>query len=130
MLTSAPEHIRKNAPARRIGQYEGGGMWMAEMSTCAGGVTFRGGVPWPSPYFCTQKSSRSWTTGSTAKLYTGGGEGMVHSRVRPSQGSAGAGAPERVVDITLARKTRSDSAMMKTPIVETRFQKFQPRSGA
>src|SRR4030095_3258712 len=76
-------------------QYEGGGMWMDDVSTWAGGAGLRGGVPWPSPYFCTQKSSRSWTTGSTAKLYTGGGERIVHSRVRPSHRSAGGGAAPR-----------------------------------
>src|SRR5215470_6081410 len=130
MLTSAPETMKRNAPARRIGQYDGGGMWMDDVSTCAGGVIFRGGVPWPSPYFCTQKSSRSRTMGTTAKLYTGGGEGIVHSSVRPSQGSAGAGAPERAVVTTFHRKTSSESAMVKAPMVATRFQKFQPRSGA
>src|SRR6266542_6906165 len=112
MLTSAPDTMKRKAPARSMGQYEGGGMWMDDVSTCAGGEGFRGGVPWPSPYFCTQKSSRSCTTGTTAKLYTGGGDGMVHSSVRPSQGSAGAGAPERVVLYTFQRKTSSDSTMM------------------
>src|SRR6266487_1525552 len=128
MLTSAPDTMKRKAPARSMGQYEGGGMWMDDVSTWAGGEGLRGGMPWPSPYFCTQKSSRSWTMGSTAKLYTGGGEGIVHSRVRPSHGSAGAGAPERVVLTTLPRKTRKDSAMVKAPMVATRFQKFQPRS--
>src|SRR5215831_9133185 len=130
MLTSAPETMNRNAPARRIGQYDGGGMWIDEVSTCAGGVTLRGGVPWPSPYFCTQNSSRSCTVGTTAKLYTGGGEGIVHSRVRPSHGSAGAGAPERVGVTTFHRKMSRESAMVKAPMVATRFQKFQPRSGA
>src|SRR6266446_2087452 len=105
-------------------------MWMDAGSTAGAGTRFRGGVPWPSPYFCTQKSSRSCTTGTTAKLYTGGGDGIVHSRVRPSHGSAGAGAPERVVLTTLARKTRKETAMVKAPMVATRFQKFQPKSGA
>src|SRR5215510_3486441 len=130
MLTSAPETMKRNAPARRIGQYDGGGMWMDEVSTCAGGVTLRGGVPWPSPYFCTQKSSRSCTTGTTAKLYTGGGDGIVHSSVRPSHGSAGAVTPERVVFTTFKRKTSRESTMISEPTVATRFQKFHPRSGA
>src|SRR4029450_5478572 len=115
---------------RSMGEYEGGGMWMDDVSTWAGGAGLRGGVPWPSPYFCTQKSSRSWTTGSTAEATTGGGKAIVDSRVRPAHGSAGAGAPERVVLTTLARKTRKDRAMVKDPMVATRFQKFQPRSGA
>src|SRR5215831_16909710 len=101
MLTSAPDTVKRNAPARRIGQYDGGGMWMDEVSTCAGGVTL-----------------------------PGGGEGIVHSSVRPSHGSAGAGAPERAVVATFHRKTSSESAIVKAPTVATRFQKFQPRSGA
>ena len=105
-------------------------MWIDAGSTGGVGTRFRGGVPWPSPYFCTQKSSRSCTTGTTAKLYTGGGDGMVHSSVRPSHGSAGAGAPERVVLNTFQRKTRKDSTMISAPTVATRFQKFHPRSGA
>src|SRR4030095_4164368 len=130
MLTSAPDTMKRKAAARSMGQYEGGGMWMDDVSTWAGGAGLRGGVPWPSPYFCTQKSSRSWTTGSTASWSRGGGEGIVPSRVRPPHGWAGAGAPERVVLTTLARKTRKDRAMVKDPMVATRFQKFQPRSGA
>src|SRR6266540_5310047 len=130
MLTSAPNIMNRKAPANRMGQWDGGGMWMDCGSRAGVGTRVRRGVPWPSPYFCTQNSSRSCTTGSTAKLYTGGGEGIVHSRVRPSHGSAGAGAAERVVLTTLPRKTRKDRAMMKAPMVATRFQKFQPRSGA
>src|SRR5262249_61387548 len=115
MLTSAPETMKRNAPARRIGQYDGGGMWMDEVSTCAGGVTLRGGVPWPSPYFCTQKSSRSCTVGTTAKLYTGGGEGIVHSSVRPSHGSAGGGGPGRGGVIRLGRATGREEARVGAP---------------
>ena len=55
---------------------------------------------------------------------------MDHSSVRPSQGSGPAAVPDRIVFTTLAMKNSSDSAMMKAPMVETRFQKFQPRSGA
>src|SRR5574342_207565 len=99
-------------------------MWIDAVSAWTGGSAFRGGVPCPSPCFCTQKSSRAWTVGTAAKLYTGGGEGMVHSSVRPSHGSAGAGAPHRVVAITFKMKTRNDSTITNTPIVETRFQKF------
>src|SRR5258705_4837998 len=125
MLTSAPDTMKRKAAARSMGQYEGGGMWMDEVSTWAGGAGLRGGVPWPSPYFCTQKSSRSWTTGSTAKLYTGGGEGMVHSSVRPSHGSAGAGEPELVVLTPLPRKTTKERALANASIVATRLPQFQ-----
>src|SRR5713101_7184538 len=130
MLTRAPEILNTKAAASRLGHSDGGGMGMDAGSTCGAGTFFRGGVPWPSPYFCTQKSSRSCTTGTTAKLYTGGGDGMVHSSVRPSHGSAGAGAPERVVLTTFPRKTSRESTMISAPTVATRFQKFHPRSGA
>ena len=50
--------------------------------------------------------------------------------MRASQGSGPATAPERIVLITLAMKTTNDSAMMKAPTVEMKFQKFQLRSGA
>src|SRR6266508_160603 len=130
MLTSAPNIMNRKAPANRMGQWDGGGMWMDCGSRAGVGTRVRRGAPWPSPYFCTQNSSRSCTTGTTAKLYTGGGEGMVHSSVRPSHGSAGAGAAERVVMITFQRKTRNESTITSEPIVATMFQKFQPRSGA
>jgi hypothetical protein len=55
---------------------------------------------------------------------------MVHSDVRASQGSGPATRPERIVLITLPMKMTNDSAMMKAPTVEMRFQKFQLRSGA
>src|SRR5215468_8871779 len=105
-------------------------MWIEAGSTRGGAAGVRGGVPWPSPCFWIQKSSRACTTGTTAKLYTGGGDGMVHSSVRPSHGSAGAGAPERVVFTTFKRKTSRENTMISEPTVATRFQKFHPRSGA
>src|SRR5712692_3464285 len=86
--------------------------------------------PCPSPYFCSQKSSGPWTVGMRAKLYTGGGEGMDHSSVRPSQGSSPAACPDRIVLATLTMKNKIDTAMMKEPMVDTMFQKFHPRSGA
>src|SRR5262245_62032640 len=106
-------------------------MWIAAISAAVTGAgRGRGAVPCPSPYFWTQKSSRVWTSGMRAKLYTGGGEGMLHSSVRPSQGSGLATSPDRAVLMTFTMKTTNDSAMVNAPIVETRFQKFQPRSGA
>src|ERR1700682_6324140 len=122
MLTRMPDIITKKAPARRMGQYDGGGLWIDVGSSTGPAAPFPGGVPLPSPYFCAQKSSRSWTTGTVAKLYTGGGDGMVHSSVRPSHGSAGAAAPERVVVITLQMKTRNESTMTNAPMVATMFQ--------
>src|SRR5215471_10687375 len=131
MLIRSPEIMHAIASASRIGQYDGEGMWIAAMSW---GVAARGrgaGLPpWPSPFFCSQNSSRSCTIGSIAKLYTGGGEGIDHSSVRPSQGSGPAGVPERMVLMTLTMNNTNESAMISDPMVETRFQKFQPRSGA
>ena len=46
-----------------------------------------------STYLRCQKSSSACTTGISAKLYSGGGEGIVHSSVRPSHGSAPAVSP-------------------------------------
>src|SRR6266540_5062841 len=101
-------------------------MWMERIS-CAVAARGRaaGLAPWPSPYFSSQSSSRSCTVGTSAKLYTGGGDGMDHSRVRPSQGSGPAGVPDRKVFTTLTMKIANDSAMIRAPIVDTRFQKLK-----
>src|SRR6266852_2052208 len=60
----------------------------------------------------------------------GGGDGIDHSSVRPSHGSGLATLPARAVLITFPMNTRNESAIVKAPMVETRFQKFQPRSPA
>src|SRR5687767_9311546 len=131
VLSITPLMKMVTAIASRSGQYDGGGMWIAAIDSLVGaGGRGVGWPPWPSPCFCSQRSSRPWEVGSTAKLYTGGGEGMLHSSVRASHGSGPATAPERCVLKALTMNTRIDSAMMNAPIDDTMFQKFHPRSGA
>src|SRR2546423_7466757 len=84
---------------------------------------------WSSAYLRCQKSSREWTTGTSSKLYSGGGEEVVHSSVRASHGSAGASLGLRIVMITFTRNSPIDAAIMNAPIVETRFQKLHPWFG-
>src|SRR5437870_6213936 len=43
--------------------------------------------PSPSAYLRCQKSSRVRTTGTSSKFHGGGGEAVIHSMVRASQGS-------------------------------------------
>ena len=45
MLTRMPDIITKKAPARRMGQYDGGGMWMDAGSSAGPVAPFLGGVP-------------------------------------------------------------------------------------
>src|SRR6266536_2795641 len=70
------------------------------------------------------------TGGSRSKLWAGGGEGVAHSSVKPSHGSAGALRGLRRVTITLTRKTRIATAITKAPRVASELRKVQPRSGA
>ena len=60
-------------------------------------------------------------------MCSGGGEEVIHSSVLPSQGSSPAvlGA-ENMVLKKLTRKKQMDSAIMKAPMVEIRFQISQP----
>src|SRR5271156_4804235 len=86
------------------GKIEGAGIWMCSAggSDCgfAGGLT--GALPdmyaatprEPArPYFNIHHASRPRICGIVAKLWAGGGDGVDHSRLRPSQGSAGARSP-------------------------------------
>src|SRR5215468_9372865 len=50
-----------------------------------------------SVYLWCHQSSRASTTGISAKLYSGGGDGIDHSSERPSHGSDDAIAPRRVL---------------------------------
>src|SRR5438132_6671148 len=85
--------------AATSGKYDGDGRWMlwgsGSGTSLASGGRSASGTSRPrssSVYFWCQKSSRACTSGITAKLYSGGGDGIDHSSVRPSQGSDDAGA--------------------------------------
>src|SRR5262245_19850658 len=131
VLVITPLTMIVTAIVSRSGQYDGGGMWIAAIDSRVGaGGRGTGAPPCPSPCFWSQRSSRPCEVGITAKLYTGGGDGMLHSSVRASHGSGPATTPERWVLNALTMNTEMDSAMMNAPIVDTMFQKFQPRSGA
>src|SRR5262245_16944319 len=111
MLVISPVIMIPMARARMSGQYDVGGMWIAAISAAVTGAGFgRGLPPWSSPYLATQKSSRPWTSGTRAKLYTGGGDGMLHSSVRASQGSGPATWPERADLITFPMNSRNEHA--------------------
>ena len=69
MLIIRPEIMTDIARARNSGQNEGDGMWIDAISAAVTGVGLgRGAPPCPSPCFSSQKSSRSWTWGTRAKL--------------------------------------------------------------
>src|SRR2546427_10615756 len=85
----------------RSGKYDGDGRWIR-----AAVASSNSSYTWPdggagsmgtarplssSVYLRCHRSSRAVTTGTLAKLNSGGGEAIDHSSVRASQGSAGAG---------------------------------------
>jgi len=134
--------------AVKMGQYDGDGMWMWGSSSCCSAAAspspgdFSTSVPamagWPSGtsrltlrpcsssvYLRCQSSSRLVTSGISLKLYSGGGDGMVHSSVRASQGSSPTISDLRVMK-TLMMKMRIERAMTKEPTVDTMFHTSQP----
>src|SRR6266513_6241208 len=66
----------------------------------------------------------------TAKLYGGGGEGIVHSSVPPRKGSGPAGAPRKRLQARLAKIITRPTVRMKAPIVSARLYASHPRPGA
>ena len=64
---------------------------------------------------CGARSRRGAHDGISAKLYSGGGEGVVHSSVRASHGSAPASSPALRLETTLKMNTRIDSAIVNAP---------------
>src|SRR2546422_5930784 len=97
----------------------------------SGGGAARGRPP-PAGrrFFPGKKVSGRETGGIVSKSGGGGGDDVRHSSVRPSHGSAGAGAPARRLRHALTMKRRTPSAIPKAPRVETAFQKVQPASAA
>src|SRR4051812_22971869 len=83
-------------------------------------------------YFLYHQSSRLTTVGIGSKLYSGTGDGMLHSRLRPSHGSASqvrVGVFEAFLALLRLRKmltanTIIETPMVNAPTVETMFQKF------
>ena len=61
-----------------------------------------------------------------SKSWGGGGDEVRHSSVRPSHGSADAGAPRVRLRHALTMKRSTPSAIPKAPTVETAFQKVHP----
>src|SRR5579884_1596900 len=52
------------------------------------------------------------TVGIVAKLYSGGGDGIVHSSVGPCHGSGPDGAPRKYETTRFAKSTRMPTAVM------------------
>src|SRR4051794_31091810 len=106
--------------AAMTGKYDGEGMWIpwpapradSSVGSAAGGPGGGSSAPpattgtsrpsSPSAYFRCQKSSTVLTTGISSKFHGGGGDEVIHSTVRASQGSEEAIWPRRMVRITLA----------------------------
>src|SRR5215213_1203931 len=78
----------------------------------------------PSPcalYFSSQKGVELWTVGTTRKLYSGGGEGMVHSSVPPFHGSGPATRPRFRDQIQFTTSANVDRPRMYAPTVDMTF---------
>src|SRR5262249_36513740 len=78
--------------------------------------------------FRSHRGRRLPTTGTTSKLYSGGGEVVAHSRVQASHGSSPARSPLRSERTTFTTKKRTPSICSGTPAVVTRFHHSHPRS--
>src|SRR4029077_18220643 len=114
--------ITGSPQAATNGHHDPPGTWIG-----AGGVA--GGSRIGSWCSVFQRGSRLVTVGMTEKLYTGGGDEMLHSSVAPPQGSLGAACPRRPLRHTLSRNTRIDTPIRNAPTVETRFREPTPSSG-
>src|SRR3546814_18795853 len=80
----------------------------------------------------SHQESRSWITGVKAKLYSGGGEEVDHSRVRPCHGSpVGSRSCSRLRILTAIwiRKHRMPSAIRKAPKQATTNRSEERRVG-
>src|ERR1700741_1121416 len=75
--------------------------------------------------FRSQSGRRLRTTGSVAKLYSGGGEVGAHSRVQASQGSCPAFGPLNAARTRLKTKMRMATPWMTAPTVSTAFHPSQ-----
>src|SRR5439155_1654451 len=77
--------------------------------------------------FRSHSGRRLRTVGITAKLYVGGGEGVDHSSVQASQGSAPAGRPLRSDTMALYTKSAKLGTWIIAPSVVSWLSSVQPR---
>ena len=80
----------------------------AVVATPPAGQAARGGPPRPRCTCGARSRRRAWTSGISAKLYSGTGDGIDHSSVRPSHGSALATSPRAAVLMMFTRNTSTD----------------------
>src|SRR5580692_4308258 len=80
--------------------------------------------------FRSHSGRRLATTGSLAKLYTGGGDGVDHSSVHASHGSAPAVSPRKYECTMLYTKIRTAIPWINPPTETIWFSRVQPRSGS
>src|SRR3954454_11105089 len=114
--------------ARMIGQYDGAGRctsasWVgwATSSVRAMRTSRPSSV---SPYLRYQKSSSVVIVGTGSKLYSGVGDGTIHSIVRASHGSAPGGGKSfdlALLQKMLNKKNATLEASVKAPTVATLF---------
>src|SRR6185295_9831726 len=77
--------------------------------------------------FRSQRGLRLRTTGALAKLYSGGGEVVAHSKVHASHGSLPASSPFFSERTRFIAKQRTATACRSAPIEVIRFRVSQPR---
>src|SRR6266436_4826603 len=78
----------------------------------------------------SQSGRRLLTVGISAKLYSGGGELVLHSRVQASQGSLPAGFPLRNEQRTLSSQISMPAIWNAAPMLQMRLRVPQPRSAS
>src|SRR5262245_4207637 len=81
-----------------------------------------------SVYLRCQKSSRPSTSGTSAKLYSGGGDEVDHSSVRPSHGSSPATSPCLSTSdlMMLIKRISTENARMNAPTLTSWFMPSHP----
>src|SRR3989475_10374475 len=119
---SAPTARTAMPSPTTTGQWDGAGRWM--WSWVGAGGAPRG------PYFSLQNVSLPRTGGIVSKSCGGGGDEVRHSSVRPSHGSAGAGAPARRPPHPLTLKRRTPAAHPEAPAGEAAVPRVQPAAPA
>src|SRR5664279_6555336 len=80
--------------------------------------------------FMSHSGRRLRTTGIFAKLYSGGGEAVLHSSVHASHGSLPAGLPLKYDHKKFTTQHKTPAIWKTTPRVTIRFQISHPRPGS